>query len=98
MCLLPLQVVTEKNADLLKIMAMRGNGLGSILVGGPRPEMGRGRPNPDGFLIPEAFKERLSRFDKNNDGRLSTQEVEAMPEPARERIKNALGMGGVNED
>ena len=93
MCLLAVQVVTDTPADLLKIVAMRGNGLGAILAGGDaatkaaRPGM---RVNADGFLIPEAFKDRLARFDKNNDGRLSPAEVEAMPEPARERVKAAV--------
>jgi hypothetical protein len=101
MCLLAVQIVTDKNADLLKILAMRGNGLGASLVGGAQPEgndrpgmrllQGRGnRPKAAGFPIPEAFKDRLAQFDKNNDGRLSAEEVEAMPEPARERIKNAI--------
>ena len=90
MCLLGVQVVTEKNADLLKIMAMKGNGLGAALIGGPTAGGARNRPNPAGFLIPEAFKDRLDRFDKNNDGRLSAEEIETVPEPARERIKNAI--------
>jgi hypothetical protein len=90
MCLLGVQVVTEKTADLLKIVTMRGNGLGAILVGGPPAEGSRNRPNADGFMIPEAFKDRLARFDKNDDGRLSLEEIEAMPEPARERVKAAI--------
>lgn len=43
-----------------------------------------------GFTIPEAFKERLSRFDKDNDGKLSDAEMEAMPEAARDRLKAAI--------
>jgi hypothetical protein len=107
MCLLAVQVVTDKNADLLKIMAMPGNGLGAILVGGP-PAEGNGRPliralqgarnraNPGSFAIPEEFKDRLSPFDKNKDGQLSAEEIETVPEPGRTRIKNAMRLGSGN--
>ena len=101
MCLLGVQVVANSTADLLKIVAMQGNGLGAALVGGVGADRPGNRPlmkgagaragaATGGFLIPEAFKDRLSRFDKNNDGRLSAEEVEAMPEPARERVKTAI--------
>ena len=43
-----------------------------------------------GFAIPDGLKDRLARFDTNGDGRLSPAEVEAMPEPARTRIKQAI--------
>lgn len=100
MCLLGVQVVTDSLADLRKIVAMRGNGLGAALVGGAgaggdrpglRSSRGAGSQAPfDGVSIPERFKERLGRFDRNGDGKLSTEEIDAMPEPARERVKNAL--------
>ena len=101
MCLAFVQIVAENPAELLKIVAMRGNGLGAALVGGigagraNRPGLraprGAGdRPNADGFPIPEAFKDRLGRFDKDDDGRLSAGEIEAMPEPARARVKAAI--------
>ena len=44
----------------------------------------------DGFAIPEAFQDRLGPFDTNKDGRLSAAELDAMPEPARERVKAAI--------
>lgn len=101
MCLLAVQVVTENPADLFKIMAMRGGRLGSALVGGmgkggaDRPGLraprGAGaRPKADGFPIPEPFKDRLGRFDKDGDGKLSAEEIEALPEAARERVKDAI--------
>jgi hypothetical protein len=107
MCLLAVQVVTEKPADLLKIVAMQGNMLGSAIVGGlgggarpgaggrlgglmQRGAGGRMGAGGDGFPIPEAFKDQLSRFDKNNDGKLSSEEIDAMPERPRERIKEAI--------
>ncbi len=90
MCLLGVQLVTDDPADLRKIAAMRGNGLGSALVGGdpaPRPAW---KMAGDGFAIPEAFQDRLGPFDANKDGRLSAAELDAMPEPARERVKAAI--------
>jgi hypothetical protein len=96
MCLLGVQLVTENRADLLKIAMMNGNGLGAALFGG----VGRGEAGPmrgsagrigvDGFPIPEALKARLGRFDTNNDGRLSGEEINAMPEPGRERLREAI--------
>jgi hypothetical protein len=38
---------------------------------------GPGRP-ARGFMIPEALKDRLDRFETNGDGRLSAEEVNAM--------------------
>jgi hypothetical protein len=101
MCLLGVQLVAEKPADLLKIAMMNGNGLGSTLFGGvgrgeaaqpgARPMPGAGaRAGLDGFQIPEALKDRLTRFDTNGDGKLSAEEINAMPEPGRERVKEAI--------
>ncbi len=96
MCLLGVQVITDKPADLFKIMAMRGNGLGSALMGGPGSPAGAGRPGMlkgaggAGFPIPERFKDRLAVFDKNSDGKLSREEIDSMPEGPRERILDAL--------
>jgi hypothetical protein len=56
------------------------------------------RPNGDGFVIPPAFKDRLDQFDKNNDGRLSNEEIEAMPVIPRERLKDALRKMGLDHD
>jgi len=77
---------------------MRGNGLGDALAGGANAD----RPgaamrkraamltNTAGFPIPEAFKERLARFDTNGDGNPSAAEIDARPEPARSRVRQAV--------
>jgi hypothetical protein len=44
----------------------------------------------DGFPIPERFKEQLGRFDTNNDGKLSTKEIDALPEAVRNRVRQAI--------
>lgn len=106
MCLLGVQVVADSSADLVKIVAMNGRALfgGVGANGNARPEIrsmlpgANAGPNADGFLIPKSFKERLGRFDKNDDGRISDEEVEAMPEPARGRIKSAIRNRLGNQD
>ncbi len=80
MCLLGLQVTANSTADLMKIVRMRGNGLGAAVLGGA------------GFPIPQGLKGRLARFDTDGDGRLSAGEVDAMPEPARTRVREAIGV------
>jgi hypothetical protein len=101
MCLLGVQVITENLADLRKIVAMRGNRLGAVLVGGdgaPAADRSsrrlapgiRARLEADGFPIPERFHERLGRFDTNGDGRLTAKEIDAMPAAARDRIRQAI--------
>ena len=86
MCLLGVQVVTENPADLRKIVAMRGNGLGAALVGGDGLEgaglrrLFGGQRAIEGFPIPAQFKDRLGRFDKDNNGMLSKEEFDAMPD------------------
>jgi hypothetical protein len=101
MCLLGVQVVTENLADLRKIIAMRGNRLGAALMGGDAAEPGdrpaagvmrelRSRLNAEGLPIPERFKQQLGRFDKNNDGKLSRQEIDAMPDGIRNRVRDAI--------
>jgi hypothetical protein len=94
MCLLGVQVVTENVADLLKIVSMRGNRLGAALSGGvtrtnlpPGTDSGLAK---EGFPIPDQFQERLGRFDKNGDGKLSSEEIDAMPAAARERVRQAI--------
>ena len=44
-----------------------------------------GRLATEGFPIPERFKAALSRFDLNGNGKLTKQEIDAMPENLRER-------------
>jgi hypothetical protein len=101
MCLLGVQVVTDTLADLRAIVTMRGNRLGAAIVGGDTSEAGgrtagplmqaiRERMASQGFSIPERFKEQLGRFDTDNDGRLTTKEVDAMPVPLRTQIRQAI--------
>ena len=98
MCLLGVQVITDTPADLMKIVTMRGNGLGAALMGGPGSPAGAGRVGlgilnggaGPGFTIPERFKDQLAPFDANADGKLSGKEIDAMPEGPRERIRQAI--------
>jgi hypothetical protein len=99
MCLLAVQVVTDNLADLRKIAAMRGNRLGAVLVGGvdAGDEANKGlgaaamaRLATQGFAIPERFKAALTRFDLDGNGRLTTKEIDAMPQSLRERILEAI--------
>ena len=77
-----------------EIAAMRGNRLGAVLVGGVASEEARKGMGPaalarlatEGFLIPERFKAALPRFDLNGNGKLTRQEIDAMPQNLRERI------------
>ena len=94
MCLLGVQVVTDNVADLLKIVSMRGNRLGAVLSGGATrtnlpSDLDSGLASK-GFPIPERFQDRLGRFDKNGDGKLSSEEIDAMPVAARERVRQAI--------
>ena len=94
MCLVGVQVVTDSLADLRKVTAMNLGRLGSALVGGVaggRPRAGAGLANPAaGIPIPERFKEQLTRFDKDGDGKLSPSEVDAMPAPLKQRVRQAV--------
>ena len=96
MCLLGVQVVTDNPADRRKIVAMRGNGLGAALAGGEglggaglRRLLG-GQRTGDGLPNPDRFKDRLGPFDKDNNGKLSREELDAMPAALRERIEQAV--------
>ena len=96
MCLLGVQVVTDNLADRRKIVAMRGNRLGAALAGGEglggaglRRLLG-GQRTGDGLPIPDRFKDRLGPFDKDNNGKLSREELDAMPAALRERIEQAV--------
>ncbi len=96
MCLCAVQVVTDSLADLRKVTAMNLGRIGAALAGAGRPGAGAGMANPAGFPIPERFKEQLTRFDKDGNGRLSPAEVDAMPEPLKQRVRQAVQarMGG----
>jgi hypothetical protein len=98
MCILGVQVTTDTLGDLRHLARMPGNRLGVLLGGGLRPEDmpgPRGRAGdvkipPGGVPIPAEFKDVLRRYDKNGDGKLSAEEIEAMPAPLRDRIKEAI--------
>jgi hypothetical protein len=99
MCLLGVQVVTDNLADLRKVVGMRGNRLGAALVGGAADGEGaarrlapalRARLAAGPFPIPERFKDVLGRFDKDQDGKLSREEIDAMPEGLRNRVRQAI--------
>jgi mono/diheme cytochrome c family protein len=97
MCLLGLNVTCDSLADLRKINAMRSGGLARALGGGGIPEEGEGESDADaakalesvpaeGVAIPEQYARLLGRFDKNGDGRLSREEIAAMPGVLRKRV------------
>ena len=99
MCLLGVQVITDNLADLRKVLTMRGNRLGAVLSGGDAPAAARpcrSRPAQRdrlakvGFPIPERFQELLGRYDSNHDGKLTTAEIDAMPENLRDRVRTAI--------
>jgi hypothetical protein len=54
--------------------------------------------NTEGFPIPERYKEQLGGFDTNNDGKLTSKEIDAMPDGLRTRslqaLQQRLGGGG----
>jgi Copper type II ascorbate-dependent monooxygenase, C-terminal domain len=99
MCLLGVQVVTENLADLRKIVAMRGNRPGAVLVGGggagdragtlARPGARTGTETAP-VPIPERFKDALGRYDQDGDGKLSGKEIDAMPQGLAQRIRQAI--------
>ena len=99
MCLLAVQVVTDNLADLRKIAAMRGNRLGAVLVGGVDADDEAGkRMRPadlarlatEGFSIPERFKTALTPFDLDGNGKLTSKEIDAMPDNLRERVRQGI--------
>jgi hypothetical protein len=49
-----------------------------------------GQRAAEGFPIPAQFKDQLGHFDKDNNGKLSKDELDAMPEAVRERIDQAV--------
>jgi Copper type II ascorbate-dependent monooxygenase, C-terminal domain len=98
MCLLAVQVVTDNLADLLQVVAMRGNRLGGLLAGGGVPgdrvsaSAKRGARVEDDLpsvLVPERFKRVLGPYDKDGDGKLSGEEIDAMPEGLAARVRQA---------
>jgi hypothetical protein len=99
MCLLGVQVITENLTDLRKVVAMRDNRPGAALVGGAAAGEGtamrlspalRARRAAGPFPIPERFKDALGRFDEDQDGKLAREEIDAMPEGLRNRVRQAI--------
>ncbi len=98
MCLCGVSVVTDTMADLKKILSMRGNRLGRALSGGVSSQdvVEEKKPAeksvvpPDGVKIPERSKEVLGRYDTNGDGKLTQDEIDAMPAALRERVLQAI--------
>jgi hypothetical protein len=89
MCLCGVQVVADSKAELLKIVTMRNNQLGLILGGGVTPDVLDGGPKGD-IPIPERFKAFLEPYDKNKDGKLSPEEIDAMPDRIKAMVKAYL--------
>jgi hypothetical protein len=85
MCLLGVQVVADSAADLRQIAAMRSARLGGAIFGGS-PALDP-KAFEDGFPIPEALKGALGRYDKNQDGKIDSEEIDAMPPALRDRIR-----------
>jgi hypothetical protein len=101
MCLCGVQVITDTTADLRQIMAMRGNRLGLILGGGEAPGVSAAGDKAfqgeiedmlakQGVPIPERAAALLKRYDKDGDGRLTKDEIDAMPALLRDRVKQAI--------
>jgi cytochrome c553 len=98
MCLCGIQVTGDSVADLMQVSRMRGNRLG-LFLGGDSPEgMARTiKPEslkeilpPGGVPIPDRAKLLLSRYDKDKDGRLTLEEIDAMPPALRNRVKQTI--------
>jgi len=49
-----------------------------------------GNPMADGFPIPDNAPAMLKRFDRDNNGRMSEDEIEAMPTQLKDRIRNTI--------
>jgi len=88
MCLLGVQVVTDTAADLRQITAMRSARLGGALFGGS-PGLDP-KAFEDGIPIPERLKGLLGRYDKDNDGKIDDEEIDAMPPALKDRIRQLV--------
>jgi len=88
MCLLGVQVVADSAADLRQITAMRSARLGGALFGGS-PGLDP-KALEDGIPIPERLKGLLGRYDKDNDGKIDDEEIDAMPPALKDRIRQLV--------
>jgi hypothetical protein len=95
MCLCSLSVITENRADLLKIASMSFAELG-MGIGGGLPDDSNIRDRwrkqlaDHGFPIPARFRDQLTKFDTDNDGRLTTAEIDQMPADIKYQVNQAL--------
>jgi mono/diheme cytochrome c family protein len=95
MCVLAVQVITQNQDDLRQIIRQPNNRLGAALVGGVVSLGTSPLVLPaGGFPIPEAYVPLMRRFDTNNDGKLSREEIEAMPPALRERVIEYIRVQG----
>ncbi len=89
MALFGIQVITDNMDDLRKVMRMKGAGIGQLLGSSPPPEVkkkGESGIPKEGFVIPAALKTIADPYDKNKDGKLTEDELDAVPDFARERV------------
>ena len=84
MCLVAMQFVADTPADTKLLQGMEGALLGAGLLGG-----GPGVLDmiENGFPIPERMKPLVGRFDKNQDGKIDNDEIDALPPALRDRIR-----------
>lgn len=93
MALFGIQVITDTMDDMRKVMRMRGAALGQLLGSSPPPNVkkkGESDIPKEGFIIPETIKAIASQYDKNQDGRLSEEELDNVPDFARDRVIDFL--------
>jgi peroxiredoxin len=88
MCLLGVQVVADNAADLRQITAMRSARLGGALFGGS-PGLDP-KAFEDGVPIPERLKGLLGRYDKDGDGKIDDEEIDAMPPALKDRFRQLV--------
>lgn len=89
MCILFLQIIPGSPEDARKLAAARLKRLGGSALAG----LG-GRGAGAGLAIPERFRDQLTPHDADKDGRISAKEIEAMPEPLKQRVQQAIGARG----
>lgn len=102
MCLCSVQLITDSRDDLKKVALMRGYRLGLSIDGGipadelvgPEAYKLNAAFPPGGVPIPARYKDVLGAYDKDKDGKLSLEEVEAMPPVLRDRVREAVRMIG----
>jgi hypothetical protein len=84
MCIAFVQVTADSKEDLRKLRMLQGARLGGAISGAIPDDFA------DGIPIPERLKTLLERYDKDGDGRLSREEIGALPKEIRDRIEPFL--------